>query len=1176
MADDPNASSITLPDVYVTPEPKPASSLTAATGGSNQPGLSATDSFNMAVGGALDLGNMPSQIAPLDQVSAFRIGQHSGLDDPPTPPMAPVTGKMPDVQPATLPAPMRYDFGQQLLQGDTPDPQTFAEKLVGKTWGRVADSAPDAEWSGNAAQLTNAARSIAAGLPDHDSLNTYGAYISNDVYGGASPASVNLVKGNLLDVWASTGVSPDALVRQADKDPAFKQALATPQQPPPHEALSDEERDGVSQPIVKPEDWSKLSGVVTPETANALQGFMPFKAPPPMVEPHVDTTKTNQGKAPPEPMEVADLGHGVGWASTPVPKTPEQSERELYEASGIPDITGAYQALKRGETLQAIGQGGAGAYNLASLIGPAKGTGELGMAAMGLGTRIAGGLYRSHFMSPAALAAWTEKQTGKHLALNTIQAETGAAARDKAIASASMEQYRKLLAPLWKGHQDWIDQTQAYAKQVAAAKAQWIANGGNPAAFSMQSVTGQVPTLDPIMTFIDHVQDRPGGGRLHPDSPLRAVADAMKDITDADWQGMLAAGADPNSYNEAYYKQFWKDPRAFDRAFNYGAGRQGSGSAFQKRTIPYYYDGITRGLTPRILDPIDNMLYGHAAVQDYLAAKRILETGKAKGQVYYDARPRGPDDVRLDGLMARKTAAFENKAGDPEARVYDAYAAPGWAKVYNRWLAPGMERWPIVGAVYPKLQAFANGMIGSVLGFSGYHYWNMAQETGASGLTNALGEFANGDLARAVKQIGLSAPIAPKVVENLAAGARLQNAYLRRSGTPVERQLADVMQQVNIQPLSRGENYFIGQTRNIFKSMQQGSIRYEIAQDARSVFGSANETTAARAALTVPRMTAMAAHWFGRVANTMSAPLFDYAIPKLKVAAWADEMEAFMRAHPQAAEEEILTHARTIRDSMDDRFGELNLDNLNWPKLAKQAANLGLVSVGWEYGTLRAFSRGLDDATNGEFSTRARWLMAFPMMMAIQSTAYQALRGQGLPTSITDLYAPRTGGYVGSHTGSAPERALLPGPQKEAMQWYLLARATGNFADFWKGVASYGLNKQSPVVRTVEDFFTSKDFGDLYNHLVATNAPIASQYAPKQGSQIGHGQNFLGIRPTFFGINQPEAFDAWIKKQHMDADRTAAWKDYYHDQELERPTGVPKPNGNQFAPAGRSSRNPGQ
>lgn len=1162
-----NIPLITLPDVNVTPDNQSTSMPEGAggNGGKNdKPGFS--DSFNLSVGGALDLGTQPDTISPLDQLSAYRISQHAGINDPATPDLAALTGSMPDVQPTTLPAAMRYDYGQQLLTDPGYTPQDHAEKLVGKNWARTADAFPEADWDSNSAQLTNAAKSIAAGLPDHDTLDTYANYIAADQIGdGFTDAAAALVKSNLVDVWTATGVHPDDLVKEADKNPAFAQALATPQPAPPHAILTPEELNQASGPVVKPEDWSHLGD--NNDTAKSLSAFMPYQVKPKMVQPHQDTIKENQGLAEPVPMDVADLGHGVGWATTAVPKTPQQSEQALYNASGIPDIASAYQALKRGETLQAVGEGAMGAYNLTSMIGPMKGTGELGLAGMGLFTKIAGSLWREHFMSAGAFEAWQASELGKKLALNTIQDSIGERARNKAIASVAMEQYRHLLAPLWKAHQDWINQAQAYIKQVAAAKQAWINASGDPAAFSMQSVTSQPPTLDPLMTFIDHIQQRPGGGRLAPDSPLIAAADAMKDITDADWKEMEAKGADPASYNEAYYRQFWKDPRAFDRAFNFGSGRQGSGSAFQKRSIPYYYDGIVRGLQPRILDPIDNMLYGHAAVQDYLGAKDILATGVKKNQVYYSSTgPKNLDDIALDGLLARKAAAFMNKAGAAEPRVYDAYASPGWAKVYNRWLAPGMERWPAVGAVYPKVQAFANGLIGSVLGFSGYHYWNIAQETATSGLANALGEMGHGDLARGLKDIGMSAPIAPKVIENLAAGARLQNAYLRRGdSTPTEQALADIMQQVNIQPLSRGQNYYIGQTRNILHSFKLGSLRYEAEADLRGIFGSANETPASRAALTIPRMVATGAHWLGRASNTLSAPLFDYAIPKLKVAAWGDEMEAWMRANPLASHEDILQQARTLRDSMDDRFGELNLENLNWPKLAKQLANLGLVSVGWEYGTMRAFSTGMTDLSgNDYFSTRARWLAAFPMMMAIQSTAYQLFRGQWLPQSLTDLYAPRTGGYVSSHTGSIPERALLPGPQKEAMQWYLIARSSRNFSDFWSGVGQYAANKQSPFVRTVENFFQAKDFHDLYNRMVAVGSPIASQYAPKRGSEIGHWQNIMGIRPTFFGINQPEAFDAWINKQHADETKKEAWKAYYQDQNLETPTGVSRPNSAQI------------
>jgi hypothetical protein len=74
------------------------------------------------------------------------------------------------------------------------------------------------------------------------------------------------------------------------------------------------------------------------------------------------------------------------------------------------------------------------------------------------------------------------------------------------------------------------------------------------------------------------------------------------------------------------------------------------------------------------------------------------------------------------------------------------------------------------------------------------------------------------------------------------------------------------------------------------------------------------------------------------------------------------------------------------------------MDNLFWNRYFKQALNLFIVSVGWEFGTLRAFKSGFEDigarafgADRGLTSTRARWIPAFLTMSALQNNVSQYL-----------------------------------------------------------------------------------------------------------------------------------------------------------------------------------------
>jgi hypothetical protein len=57
--------------------------------------------------------------------------------------------------------------------------------------------------------------------------------------------------------------------------------------------------------------------------------------------------------------------------------------------------------------------------------------------------------------------------------------------------------------------------------------------------------------------------------------------------------------------------------------------------------------------------------------------------------------------------------------------------------------------------------------------------------------------------------------------------------------------------------------------------------------------------------------------------QTISKPLFEHYIPELKLGTMMKDMEAWMRANPNATDAQTLVYARKIADSVDNRMGEI-------------------------------------------------------------------------------------------------------------------------------------------------------------------------------------------------------------------------------------------------------------
>ena len=135
--------------------------------------------------------------------------------------------------------------------------------------------------------------------------------------------------------------------------------------------------------------------------------------------------------------------------------------------------------------------------------------------------------------------------------------------------------------------------------------------------------------------------------------------------------------------------------------------------------------------------------------------------------------------------------------------------------------------------------------------------------------------------------------------------------------------------------------------------------------------------------------------------------MFDEMIPRLKASAWGDMMTNWLRRNPLASEEQVIAQGQYLTRAMDSRFGEMNQDMLFWPRAAKQAINAATVSLGWEYGTLRALGNGVREAfpVGSKGAANLQYLIAYPLILSLASSLYMHLK-----TGHTPLDAKTLGG----------------------------------------------------------------------------------------------------------------------------------------------------------------------
>jgi hypothetical protein len=406
------------------------------------------------------------------------------------------------------------------------------------------------------------------------------------------------------------------------------------------------------------------------------------------------------------------------------------------------------------------------------------------------------------------------------------------------------------------------------------------------------------------------------------------------------------------------------------------------------------------------------------------------------------------------------------------------------------------------------------------LGLSAFHLANIANESVISDYARAFRAASRGEVKAALKATGSG------LANTVTGGGK---SYMR--GMKMQRELLDkampdrISKVVNDAFVKSGGTlrmdpfYRSRASGSFFNAIEKGTFKAQLKQAGQQMFkGSAWD----RAKGVIDNAS--------NVMQSVTAPLFEKYIPAVKRGAFASEMEDYLKANPTATQTEIDKQALLVQDSIDNRFGELNQDNLFWNKYLKQASQLMLLAPTWDLGTLREIGGGLKDIPGavpgmlkGEgLSRRSAYVAGLVAQTALMSSVYQYLKTGKAPEGARDLMTPQTGGTVPG--SNQPERALLPGYQKDVYAFGY---------DFPHNVMQEAGNKMNPGIQTAVDYASNKDYRGLpifkpegakdvpgqptpMDDFINRVLPIGIQQMGdrKKGSQIGDAQRFMGVRPA--------------------------------------------------------------
>ena len=788
-----------------------------------------------------------------------------------------------------------------------------------------------------------------------------------------------------------------------------------------------------------------------------------------------------------------------------------QASRMMQPAvkGGLAAATGRPSALERGAQIDAATAPGASMQEMMKgreddPMGSSFGTGNIGGAVggmMGMG-RGPGFMPKTPATGPVGKAVTAARENINAIFSPTtvdpfsqaaeadIRKVTGRARRETEIANAALEEYRPIVNQHVPEFTRWLD----------AKKAGTLPSGAPDPA---------------LLKMIDFMEGRSTGSSYAGPPELKPVADTLRAIYK---QRSAAIAAEPTTAGageiEDYYPHLWKETSTAQSMMAGRKPKQGSGAPLKERSIPTLREGIDRGLTPVTLDPIDMTMRYVANMDRYLAHNRAFSLGEQQGAITFHHPGGQPEGwVELQGRRAQRGAE-------------KAYAPEAYARVYNNFIDPGFYATRVQAGAYQTLLHMKNALTSAVLGFPGFHASAMAQEASASALARAIGGVTEGDIAEVTKQLGLGGmPVAKSVNDVVRTGRKLQRQYAGIDDYgPDYEHIARLLAEGGGRIVSRGQEWKGSTADNWFKLWTRRGVRVEAMNTIRDIKDRP-----------IVGLAGTAAREIGRIMETIGAGVFDGMIPRLKAAAFFDEMSAWLKQNPGVTRAEQQAKAREIVDVVDDRFGEMIMDNIFWGKRTKQTLQILTVSQGWELGTMRSGLGAAADVARGKWTPRTRYLAGLATSVALYNSAYQYIKTGTLPDLSgssdaplgmpMDLLAPRTGGVTPQ---GAPERALLPGYEKDALGW-------------WHNPTTEWAGKLSPLVQMGQALVTGKDyfgheiapyepgtpdwFKAYGNYMLREMVPIPLKSDTLRGSNIGQTERWMGGRPAPGYLQDPQRAD---------------------------------------------------
>lgn len=416
---------------------------------------------------------------------------------------------------------------------------------------------------------------------------------------------------------------------------------------------------------------------------------------------------------------------------------------------------------------------------------------------------------------------------------------------------------------------------------------------------------------------------------------------------------------------------------------------QGSKGFLKRHALDDMSEGIALGGVPVTTDPVRMFLLHAEDVMKFVAANRAFERLKDLGAVEFVKRSEKPPEgyARIDDRIA--DVYFKVPQGMVEAGKW--WAQEDAARLINNYLSRDYVRGQ--GGFAPigrALMGLKNAYTQVELGLSPFHAVFETIETVGSEIGRAVARASTGDILGAGKELAKSAISPVGVAKEGGMGIRYA-----KDPAAFKAQYPEAYK------------YFTSKYADadgMIKDLFTGGGTIKMWDDYR--LKSADGMKQAIASDNYIGATVRAAPW---LLNAVQKPLFELYIPRLKVGMFLRDYAFELERNADKLASGQITRAELARNTwgfVEDRFGEMNFDNLYWNRTFKSAMQLMFRSVTWKLGNLRGFGKAAVDTVKfgNDLAHGIKPTVTLPMGWAMGLTMTTATLGSVISKVFSGKY----------------------------------------------------------------------------------------------------------------------------------------------------------------------------